>query len=351
MTRLERIKVSSVFIGAIVGAGFATGKEIILFFGNGGFVAPLVTGIAMGLCAVIFLYVGKIISRLKENGSLNKKAYKVVSFALFAIIELCMLLTMTAMIGGMQKLAGDLPWQRAGGFFIAALCIGLSSLGAKAVRRINLALVPVLFVLLSVLFCVSSKEIKPLPFDLKKSAGYLSMNMLLGGCLAVKDGEKASSKDILKIGATCATVLGIMTFFVYSAASDYPQSDMPVYSLCAAHGLKAAGALAVGIAILTTLAGAAKSLGDGIYAVFPSKAGVTAVLMLLALASYGWDFANAVNLFYPFIAAVASGVFILVFLAFVMLSVAQRIMRQKRKRYDAEISSVIENVYTDNTNI
>ncbi len=351
MTRLERIKVSSVFIGAIVGAGFATGKEIILFFGNGGFVAPLVTGIAMGLCAVIFLYVGKIISRLKENGSLDKKAYKVISFALFAIIELCMLLTMTAMIGGMQKLAGDLPWQRVGGFLIAALCVGLSSLGAKAVRRINLALVPVLFVLLSVLFCVSSKEIKPLPFDLKKSAGYLSMNMLLGGCLAVKDGEKASSKDILKIGATCATVLGIMTFFVYSAASDYPQSDMPVYSLCAAHGLKVAGALAVGIAILTTLAGAAKSLGDGIYAVFPSKAGVTTVLLLLALASYGWDFANAVNLFYPFIAAVASGVFILVFLAFVVLSVAQRIMRQKRKRYDAEISSVIENVYTDNTNI
>lgn len=325
MKALDRIKVASVFIGAIVGAGFATGKEIILFFGEGGYLAPLVTGVAMGLCSMLFLYVGKVAARLKKKGTLDSRIFVVAKVMFVIAVQTCMLLTMTTMIGGMQKLFGDTARGRLFGFAIAALCVGLSSTGANAVRRINLALVPVLFILLTVLFFKSSKEIEPLPFNALKSVSYLSMNMLLGGCLAVKDGERATAKDIIVIGLICAAVLGAMMFFVYSAACDYPSSDMPVYLLCSAHGLKAAGAATVGIAILTTLAGAAKSLGDGLMSVFPSKAGVTTVLLLLALASYGWDFARAVNAFYPFIAAVASGVFALVFAAFAALSVKGRI--------------------------
>lgn len=326
MTRLERVKVASVFIGAIVGAGFATGKEIILFFGNGGYLAPLFTGIAMGACASLFLYVGKIASKLKNKGLFGGKIFAAAKVGFLLVIELCMLLTMTTMTGGMQKLFGDSAEKRVVGFVIAALCVGLSSTGAKAVRRINLALVPVLFILLSVLFYKSSKDITPLPIDLGKSVSYLSMNMLLGGCLTVKDGERASTADIISIGAMCAVVLGTMTFFVYCVASDYPMSDMPVYSLCMAHGMGALGAVAVGIAILTTLAGAAKSLGDGLYAVMPSKAGVTCALMLLTLASYGWNFASAVNMFYPFIAAVASAVFALVFAVFAVYSVRSKVL-------------------------
>lgn len=325
MTRLDRIKVASVFIGAIVGAGFATGREIILFFGDGGYLAPLLTGIAMGLCSMLFLYIGKVAARLKKSGVLSGKIFAVAKTAFILVVEFCMLLTMTTMIGGMQKLFGDGIASRVTGFLIAIACVGLSSLGASAVRRINLALVPVLFILLTVLFFKSSKAVEMLPLYPLKSVNYLSMNMLLGGCLAVKDGEKADIKDIIKIGLTCAVVLGAMTLFVYFAASDYPMAEMPIYSLCQAHGMGIIGALAVGIAILTTLAGAAKSLGDAIYSVFPSRAGVTSVLLLLALASYGWDFASAVNLFYPFIAAVASGVFALVFAAFAVLSVKGRI--------------------------
>lgn len=334
MTRIERIKVSCVFIGAIVGAGFATGKEIILFFGDGGYLAPLLTGAAMGLCSMLFLYTGKVAARLKKRGVLNGKVFSAAKIAFLFVVETCMLLTMTTMIGGMQKLTGDTSAGRFAGFAIAVLCVGMSSLGAGAVRRINLALVPVLFVLLSVLFFKSSKQISPLPVNPLKSVNYLSMNMLLGGCLAVKDGERASAGDIIKIGTVCAAVLGAMTFFVYSAASDYPTSEMPVYSLCQAHGLGVVGAVTVGIAILTTLAGAAKSFGDGLYAVFPSKAGVTSVLLLLALASYGWDFASAVNLFYPFIAAVASGVFALVSASFAALSVKNRsdVIRSGREK-------------------
>lgn len=332
MTRVQRLKTASVFVGAIVGAGFATGREIILFFGNGGFLAPLATGIAMGFCSSLFLYVGRIAARLKKKGVFCGTFFNVCKFAFFAVVGICLLLTLTTMTGGMQSLFGDTAGGRITGFALAALCVGTSSFGAKAVSRINLALVPLLFALLAFLFAKSSKQIFALPFDLSSSVGYLSMNMLLGGCLAVKDGEKATTSDMLRIGALCAAVLGLMTFFVYCVASDYPGSDMPVYSLCAAHGLGALGALAVGIAVLTTLAGAAKSLGDAMYAVVPSRAGVTAALLLLTLASYGWDFAGAVALFYPFIAAVASGVFALTFAVFAGYSLFARAAGAARKR-------------------
>ena len=78
---------------------------------------------------------------------------------------------------------------------------------------------------------------------------------------------------------------------------------------------------------LRKLAGAAKSLGDGIYALVPSKTAVTSALLLLTLASYGWDFTEAVNLFYPFIAAIASGVFALAFAALAVYALSRRIKR------------------------
>lgn len=325
MKAVERIKVASVYIGAIVGAGFATGKEIILFFGDGGYIAPLVTGVLMGAFCPVFLYVGRVAARLRRDGVLSGKVFNAAKIAFILILELCMLLTMTTMIGGMQKLFGDRPQDKIAGFVLAAMCVGLSSLGASAVRRINLALVPVLFLLLATLYFKSSGQTQAMPFNILKSVNYLSMNMLLGGCLAVKDGERASNTDMAVIGAICAGVLGTMMFFVYSAASDYPMSEMPIYSLCQAKGIGAVGAVAVGIAILTTLAGAAKSLGDGIYAVLPSRAGVTSVLLLLTLASYGWEFASAVSLFYPFIAAVASAVFVLIFTVFAVYAVKTRV--------------------------
>lgn len=326
MTKLERVRVASVFIGAIVGAGFATGKEIVLFFEDGGYLAPLVTGAVMGACSGIFLYIGKTASSFYDKLR-DGRVFRFAWAAFVCVVELCMLLTVATMTGGMQRLFADSSWGRTAGFLTAALCVGLSSLGAKAVGRINLALVPVLAVLLCVLFFKSSGNAEALPFHPLKSANYLCMNMLLGGCLAVKDGKRATGRDIAVISAVCAAVLGIMTFFVYCAAIDYPDADMPVYALCKAKGLGAAGAVAVGIAVLTTLAGAAKSLGDGIYSLVPSKPAVTAALLLVTLASYGWNFAAAVELFYPFIAAVASGVFALVFAVFVVLSLT----KQKKK--------------------
>lgn len=331
MTVAERFKVASVYVGAIVGAGFATGREIILFFGEGGWLAPLLTGVAMGACASLFLCIGKAAARLSQKGYCDGRIFKIAKIAFFALIQLCMLLTMTTMIGGLQSLFDGTRAGKATGFALAVLCVGLSSTGARAVARINTALVPLLFALLAVLYFKSSRTAEALPFHPGSCVGYLSMNMLLGGCLAVKDGERASAVDIAFIGAVCAAVLGAMTFFVYCASIGYPNSEMPVYSLCAAHGMGLLGAAAVGIAVITTLAGAAKSLGDGLRVVLPSAKGVTSVLLLLALASYGWDFSAAVDLFYPFIAAVASGVFALAAAAGVVFLVVNAIDAKRAK--------------------
>lgn len=332
VTVSERFKTASVYVGAIVGAGFATGREIILFFGDGGWLAPLLTGVAMGACASLFLCIGKAFAGFVKNEKADGRLFRGAKATFIALIELCMLLTMTTMIGGLQSLFADTRAGKIAGFALAVLCVALSSAGAKAVGRINIALVPLLFALLAVLYFKSSAAVQALPLNWLSCVRYLSMNMLLGGCLAVKDGERASAADIVFIGTVCAAALGVMTFFVYCAACDYPRSEMPVYSLCAANGLGFLGAVVVGIAIITTLAGAAKSLGDGLRAVLPSPKSVTAVLLLLTLASYGWDFSAAVDLFYPFIAAVASGVFAVAFAACALYLIKKRAVAKRRKK-------------------
>ena len=48
MKIMRCLQVCFIYIGAIIGAGFATGREIMLYFGGSGMFSGIVAGILMG---------------------------------------------------------------------------------------------------------------------------------------------------------------------------------------------------------------------------------------------------------------------------------------------------------------
>ena len=79
---LNAIKVTSLFIGAIVGAGFATGREVILYFGEGGYLTPVAAGLMMGVMSAVFLLAGKYSSSGRLWSAFNKAVDFLVSVAM-----------------------------------------------------------------------------------------------------------------------------------------------------------------------------------------------------------------------------------------------------------------------------
>jgi len=67
------LQICFIYIGSIIGAGFATGREIMLYFGDNGILSGIAAGVAMGILCGLFLFSAKSFARLKisRNGFLR----------------------------------------------------------------------------------------------------------------------------------------------------------------------------------------------------------------------------------------------------------------------------------------
>src|SRR5690625_2552953 len=61
------LKIGSAFIGVIVGAGFASGQEIIQYFTSFGYIGTIAAIVATGLFAYLGMTLTKLGSRLKAD--------------------------------------------------------------------------------------------------------------------------------------------------------------------------------------------------------------------------------------------------------------------------------------------
>jgi len=77
------LKTASVFIGTLIGAGFATGREILLFFGKCSPVVPILSSIICGAFCIMFLVAGH-----KGLNVIPTKGGKIMLGAFFIAIQL-----------------------------------------------------------------------------------------------------------------------------------------------------------------------------------------------------------------------------------------------------------------------
>lgn len=230
----QEILVILTILGTVIGSGFISGKEIVVFFSRFGMWSFFCIFLSFFLFFLLFkllLNVGeKVAEKLKNN-----------KFYLIANIILCVIFS-AAMYGGIINLLNF------DNIFIKLLilsiilifCFIIFKKGLKSLNKFNLFLVPSMMIIFLVLLLPKLKG--GMEFSLEKFGGasvfysvlYCVLNTSNGSVIISSLGQKLSSKQKTRVALISALVLSAMLALVNFVLLSHPASfdyGMPVLSI------------------------------------------------------------------------------------------------------------------------
>lgn len=271
-------RVACVYAGAVIGAGFASGREVWIFFVRYG---PF-GAVGLATAAVLFCLLAPILMRTMRANSLSQygdlyRRYLPQSTALFidTITTLYMFGVLSVMFTGSVSLASRTTGMShlVATFLVVAVLIAIASPGMRRIANASLVLSPVLVAGLSLL-CLDhllqlglpnvtrlSQPLSPVSglAATASSLVYVSYNMLM--CLGVFASLASSKSDTTSLtlgGVLGGTVLGVLGALVFAALASVPDwiadADMPLLMISRRRGglVHAVYTVAVWAAMITT---------------------------------------------------------------------------------------------------
>jgi len=229
--------VTTIFLifGTIVGAGFASGNEIVVYFSRFGDISYFyifVASVLLFFLFFFFLHYGKHIVKKIENS-------KILNF----IVTIISIVFSASMYAGIDGLLSYFPkiWKVVMMTCVLALCLLVTMKGIGGLEKFNLFLMPILGVLFFVvlLFCTglqSSTQITNSQsfFGILFCPLYVALNTSMNLFVMSKQGEKLSKKQ-----AVFASLFSAILLFVFLVLCNFvllqnPESyarEMPVLFL------------------------------------------------------------------------------------------------------------------------
>lgn len=230
--KTNTFKVFAIFFGTIIGAGFASGREVYIYFarfGGWGIIATFLAGILFFLLGYMFLKLGR---KIKVD-TLYQFLY--ATFGRFTkiieiIIALSYMIVISAMLAGfdsIQKILfpnSILPILQ---IISTILCVIATIGGIKNITKINFLILPailIFFVIIfissiinkeqSIAFIVFDNSIMALISPLISAIIFVCSNMFLTGFILLKAGDK--SDDYIDKKASLLTGLSIFLIIFFS---------------------------------------------------------------------------------------------------------------------------------------
>lgn len=300
----EGLKCAAVFIGTVIGAGFATGQEVLLYFGRSSIAVPIFSGILLGLFNAYFLAIGaKFNDRINEH-MLQNKAKALYDVCMF----ICAYITFIAMFSGVETLFvkifdikyTSVAWVVAAGFIAAN--------GLRFMKGLNSVAVPVILLLTVVIFVYSDKEKASGAYNFFNGITYAAMNVMLSMGVMIRLGKTATKKSIWASGCVTAVVMATMLALITLVVKK-SGGEMPVYAAADKVGLKYAAGAVILLSVFTTMVSALETAAEIIAPCEKKKtAGVVFVTLLSLPIQALFSFEDIVDYYYP----VVSGMGILI---------------------------------------
>lgn len=243
---ISSFQVAAVYVGTVVGAGFATGREIVEFFTKYG-----VFGLA-GILLAGFLFISIGTKMLILSKRIKARSYQDLMTFLFGgkiggfvnVFMLVVLLGLTSIMlsgaGAVFKEQLNLPI-KLGVIITILLTIAVMIFGVKGLFSVNIIVVPML-----ILFCtilgVQSFSIEPLfmlPEETSASLrwvisafSYAAFNLTMASAVLVPLASEINDEKVLRrggmIGGILLTVILISSHFALSTLSNIMQYDIPM---------------------------------------------------------------------------------------------------------------------------
>lgn len=297
----KAFKTAALYIGTAIGAGFSSGREIALFFGDSSPLNVAISSVFMSLLCALFLIAGK--NHLMPKG-------KIVNLGIFtaASISLCSMLAggdyiMSSLTG--IPLAFGLVMTILGGIIVV--------LGIEKIRLLNAVLVPMIVLSISLIFAKLPTPSYTLPFAIFKPILYSGLDVLLGGVIISEEGENLSYKEIfLSCLLICGFMFGMLYMLQTVVLSDVNNSLMPVLAISEQLHLKPVCGVLIAAAIFSTLVSSLKIVSDRVQkamsctkklAKFSDDKHRYAIVFLCLVLAYPlsfFGFDNIVDNLYPF---------------------------------------------------
>lgn len=327
----KSLKAAFLYIGTAIGAGFSSGREIAVFFGDCSPLNVAFASVFMALLCCLFLIAGKL--DLMPKG-------RIAGFGIFfsAAISLCSMLAGGEFV--MRSLSG-IPLL---GLIMAILGGVIVILGIEKIKLLNSILVPL--IVLSIFLIFRNLDAYPysLPFSISKPLLYSGLDVLLGGVVMAEEGKKLNMRQIFLSTLIIAACLFVMLFMLQSVVlADEAHSLMPVLAVAEKFRLKAVCGALIAAAIFTTLVSSLKIVSDKVLSALNSikrlspmnekNARPIIVFLCLTLAypiSF-WGFDNIVDTLYPimsFSGIILTAIVILRSLLYAILKIRDRMAKK-----------------------
>ncbi len=246
------LSISFVYIGLVIGAGFASGREIFEYFSipsrtNSGGVA--MSALWFGLISYIIMSLAQSLNTLTFDRFIEKvsgKASPLVKLFMYAFM-FCGFFVMLSASGTLFQDTLNTSFGT-GVFVLALFCFIVFAFDLKGLVAINTVLVPFMLIGMTVL-CISSLLIG-VPafsaFELLKTnifaSGlcYVSYNTITAGAVLVPLSANQTHKCMLRSAILSSAVLGLLIFIVWLTLNlfynDIHTAEMPLLTLAAFHG-------------------------------------------------------------------------------------------------------------------
>lgn len=282
------------FIGAMIGAGFATGAELMVFFSDGSLWSVLLSGLFTAVLSFVFCLFGRI-------GSKSKVFDRTLSVAIY----LSSIITFIAMIGGANLIMQEGFNIKLIGFISGLIVSVIAIFNMDKIKIMNLIIMPIVIILIAVMASKTQFELTNATVSVTKSITYVGMNLLLAGFL-LADGSKEMN---IKQSAICCLIIGIVITVLIAVMLNISMQGgggMPVIDFARQIGYNNVATVIVYCAIITTMIGAAKIIHDKT-ALWLAKDKVNArhkfmsciYMLLLTIVVANCDFDTIVKTLYP----------------------------------------------------
>ena len=277
------LKITLVIIGALIGAGFASGQEIYLFFfsyGLKGMLGIVISSILFGLVIykVFMIIIQHNIQNYKQfletiigtNTKLKKRVIDVINIVVNAFI----LATFFIMIAGFGTYLSEkfhIP-QILGSSILAVLCIMILSKEVKGLLKLSEAIVPALMLFILIIGCITIRNTNILnlkDYLITKQSNwfissiiYTSYNMILIIPISLKN--VITKKGVTSIAILVGIITNILAICVYVTMvgiTNIESLEMPIsYAISTKFPYLQ---IVYGIMILSSILTTAISLGTG----------------------------------------------------------------------------------------
>ena len=343
-------------LAGIIGAGFASGKEIVEFFGKAGYWAIPFLVIAGGLffcCFYIFSWIGKIV-KPKSISDLTSAVFgRAGMFVDFGFI-LSSFITLSSMLAGCDSI-GTLVFGSGYNFcyisIITAIAVAvIVAIGLKFIYKITDFIMPVmlgmiLIVLILHLFTQTPQEVSPERINFNffsvfiYSILYVSMNSFYNIFIIAKSSEYMDKKQIGKASTIASSILFVLILLVFISilrGGDFVfMSDMPMINIASGLGspIGIIYSIVLWLAIFTTICISAYTIVGWLGRAIKNKFMCSVIVLSLGFIFSRFGFANIVKIFYPI-----EGIFGLFFIIYLVVYYFKN-----KKVYMAKQNAIIEN--------